>query len=632
MRTPTFLIILVSLFLNHSFSQSINWEIELGSNIFDHEVTTDNLIVVHGESNGDKVVKSERIYPDVSAIHNLTGEIVWEIKNPFELMAMYYRNNPRVEVEKLGHKDYIRFGHLLIVDPKDGTILFNPASKGISAVQYSKVFPEGILATGLIHSERRQFFIPFSTFEIAWEKEDEMDTNTNKKDSSLYSMMSSNPNFRDSFPAKDEGNPYNGYYINGAYIVQHFSEFISYDLLTGNENWRFRTKKFISKFTYSTENETDKTILYCSTFKGASSGKNILYAIDLQTGNLLWQEEILNSIADLAPVENLGGVLIDPTRSLKKGYVQIYAPTGEKLLNDTSLRRFGNGIEFVFNSPKGIVIVADSGVKSSSGFFPSRKGRAFSTKFLALINIVDPTTKQYVFEKNLKTGDRVNYLETLDAGLMVVENNQAYVVDYKTGKEINAPVLAKDHLLFLDNNKGTYYITAAKSNKLYKIDKATGLTTELFDIRKANVFLNSVYEIIESGDGIILSGTNLNQDLSFVKLNLNGKLVYNKNISTSSIQDSWHLPIIGNKLYKITDHIKKKSNALSVINLDTGDVKNTMSYDITKDKGWKNNIGYFSVDEATEIIYHFPVAELATPFDKNAKEFNARGIITAKQF
>lgn len=164
MRTPTILIILVSFFFNLSFSQSVHWEIELGSNIFDHEITAENLIVVHGESNGDKVVNSERIYPDVSAIDNITGEIAWEIKSPFAMMAMYYRNNPRVEVEKLGHKDYIRFGHLLIVDPKDGTILFNPASKGISAVQYSKVFPVGILATGLIHGERKQFFIPFSTF------------------------------------------------------------------------------------------------------------------------------------------------------------------------------------------------------------------------------------------------------------------------------------------------------------------------------------------------------------------------------------------------------------------------------------------------------------------------------------
>ena len=632
MRTPTILIILVSLFFNLSFSQSVHWEIELGSNIFDHEITAENLIVVHGESNGDKVVNSERIYPDVSAIDNITGEIAWEIKSPFAMMAMYYRNNPRVEVEKLGHKNYIRFGHLLIVDPKDGTILFNPASKGISAVQYSKVFPVGILATGLIHGERKQFFIPFSTFEIAWEKEDELDTNTNKKDSSLYQMMSSNPNFRDSFPAKDEGNPYKGYYINGAYIVQHFSEFISYDLLTGNENWRFRTKKFISKFTYSTENETDKTILYCSTFKGASSGKNILYAIDLQTGNLLWEKEILNSIADLVPVENLGGVLINPTRSLKKGYVQIFSPAGEKLVNDTSLRRFGNGIEFVFNSSKGIVIVADSGVKSTNGIFPSRKGRMFTTKSLALINIVDLTTKQYVFEKNIKTGDRVNYLETLDAGLMVVENNQAYVIDYKTGKEINDPILAKDHVLFLDNNKGAYYLTAAASDKLYKLDKATGLTTELFNIRKANVFLKFVHEIIESEDAIILSGTNLNEDLSFIKLNVNGELIYDKNISSNSILDSWHLPIIGNKIYKITDHIKRNSNALSVINLDTGEVTNTMSYDIATDKGWKNNVGHFSVDETKEIIYHFPMAELATPFDKKAKAFNARGVITAKRF
>ncbi|MDA0779728.1 MAG: hypothetical protein O2961_03220 [Bacteroidetes bacterium] len=215
---------------------------------------------------------------------------------------------------------------------------------------------------------------------------------------------------------------------------------------------------------------------------------------------------------------------------------------------------------------------------------------------------------------------------------MVVENNQAYVVDYKTGKEINDPILAKDHVLFLDNNKGAYYLTAAASDKLYKLDKATGLTTELFNIRKANVFLKFVHEIIESEDAIILSGTNLNEDLSFVKLNVNGELIYDKNISSNSILDSWYLPIIGNKIYKITDHIRKQSNALSIINLDTGEVINTMSYDITTDKGWKNNIGQFSVDEATETIFHFPLAELKTPFDKKAKAFNARGVITAKRF
>lgn len=632
MRTPTIFTVLFSLILSYSFSQPIDWEIEMGSRIFDHKITSENLVVIHGESNGDKVVNRERIFPDITAIHNLTGKIAWEIKNPFELMAMSYRNKPMVEVEKLGHKDYIRFGHLLIVDPKDGSILFNPVSKGISSIQHSKVFPEGILATGSINNEKRQFFVPFSTFEIAWQKEVDMETNTNKKDLALYQLMNDSSNIRSVFPAKDENNPYNGYYINGAYIVQHFKEFISYDLITGNENWRFRTKKFINKYTYSTENETDKTILYCSTFKGVSSKKNILHAIDLKTGNLLWQKEILNTIANLVPVENLGGVFIGPSRTLKKGYIQIYAPNGEKLVNDNSLRRFGEKVAFVFNSPKGVVIVADSGVQSTNGIIPSRRGRAFTTKFLALLNIVDPTTKQYVFEKNIKTGDRINYLETLEAGLMIVENNQAYVIDYKTGKEISDPVLAKDHVLFLDNNKGAYYVTASASNKLYKLDQATGETTAFFDVRKANVSLNYIHEIIESGDAIILSGSNFNEDLSFVKINLNGDMKYSTNISTNSILDSWHLPIIGDKLFKITDHIKRNSNALSVINLDTGEVTNTMSYDIATDKGWKNNVGHFSVDETKEIIYHFPMAELATPFDKKAKAFNARGVITAKRF
>lgn len=119
----------------------------------------------------------------------------------------------------------------------------------------------------------------------------------------------------------------------------------------------------------------------------------------------------------------------------------MYDKQGNALLEPKSVKSFGHGISGVLKDNNRLEVIADSGESGTPaeihfGFFKlGISQRGWSTKFKALVNIIDLDTKQYVFEKRFKTGDVVQYIELLNNGMLIMENNQAYVVDYITGKK-----------------------------------------------------------------------------------------------------------------------------------------------------------------------------------------------------
>jgi len=593
-KTYLFVLLAISHF---TFSQTANWETTVGNNILDFVVFPKNIIVMYGE---DSNVPYAANTTDVVALDKFTGKKKWELKNLLDLMP----GDEYVSAEHIAKHNLIRFGHLLLVDEDSGTILFNPKEEGITGVLHSTTFPEGILATVGKNRKRYQIFIPFETHQIAWTRDSEMDAFTNKKDKMMFEMMKDDPNMSQALPQLPlSDSPYKGYYYKGDYIVQFFKEIICFDLSTGQEKWKYRPKKFFNGYAISENEQTGKAVVYASTQKGISAGKNILYALDISTGAVLWEKQIDHSIAKLIPIHESNSLLVEPKKAIGKRYFQIYGEDGSPQLAEKSLQSFGHGIYGVIKNQNRLVLIAESGESESPaeihyGFI--RLGisqRGWATKFKALINIIDLDTKQYVFEKRFKTGDLVNYLELLNDGMLIVENNQAYVVDYQTGDK-KAPAIKSNHeLLYRDYDDSNFYIIPERLSSLHKIDRNTGAIHPIADLSLTDVDLKYVTDLGHTQNGYTLFGYSASNEFAFVDLDASGKVV---NASTALSENDI---ILSNIAHYIVIENKKRQN-----------------------------IGRYSVDYENNIIIHVPIARETSPLDKKAFNYNKLGVISAKTY
>lgn len=584
---------------NLTFSQTANWETTVGNNIIDFVDLPKSIVVVYGNND---YIPNVTLKPDIVVLDKFTGQKLWTLNNPIDLIpgAEY------VTTEYIEEHNLIRFGHLLLVDADTGTILFNPTSEGITGVLHSKVFPEGILATVGKNRKRYQIFIPFETQKIAWTRneDEQLDSFTNKKDKMMYNMMKDDANMRQLLPPTYVSeSPYKGYYYKGHYIVQFFQEVICFDLNTGQEIWKFRPKKFLNGYVISENYDTGDAIVYASTQKGISAGKNILYALDIKSGNVLWEKQVNHSIANLIPIHETNAVLIEPRKSIVKRYLQIYKKDGTTLLDEKSVISFGDGISGILKANNKLVIIADSGESGTPaeiqfGFIKvGISKRGWSTKFKALINIIDLDTKQYIFEKRFKTGDLVQYLELLEDGMLIVENNQAYVVDYQTGEMKEKSIKSNANLFFRDYDNADFYIVPDRLSKLYRIDRNTGKIHEIADLEFADVDLEYITDLSADQNGYTLFGFTDMNEFAFVDLDPYGKIL---NASTT---------------------MSEQDKILS----------NIAHYIIIENKT-RQNIGRYTIDYENDIIIHVPVARETSPLDKKAINYNKLGVISAKSF
>lgn len=621
------------------FGQSLNWQASMGNYIYKYEIKSDRVFIIYGDSDGTKVVKSKRIFPHVAALDKETGNKVWEISNPIEMMGVSEKEqnsgSVKVRVKGVGKTKYIRLGHLMIVNPSDGTVLFNPTENGITEILYSKAFPEGILATAKLNKQYVQLFLSFTTWEIAWFKQDKNKKIKDKINNFLVGMMATDANAKRDIQ-KELKDSDDGYYFNGDYIIQLPEEraIVSYNLKTGIENWKYKYEKAFSQYLITEDQSAGGVLIYLIT-QNNWGNKSTIQSLDYSTGNILWQNDVDYSISNLVPLNETASVLVVPKATFGKKYFQIYDRDGKEILEKNGLKSFGTNIEDWLSYNNKLIIVAGSGQKNTPGSIDlgfknlSLSSTGGATKFREFVNIINLQTKQFVFEKKIKTDDKVEYIKPLVAGLLVIERNQVSVYDYKTGKKIFKPLRSKKKLLYLDDDENTIFVAPEDASALYSIDNLSGQLRQIINLKKKKVKMNFLHELILTDNGIILHGLNKKDDLMFVKVSNAGNLVYKNEFQSPDYQDSWQMPVVGQLVYCLIE-MENGTSAVGAIDMSTGEMAHRYYFNI--EGGIRENVGHYYVSRKDGTIYHVPWAKSSSPLDKKAKKFNASGIFKAIQY
>ncbi len=638
-----FLVGCISFFiLNESQAQSIDWKYQTNDFIFKYELPSNRVVLIHGKSNGTKVVKSIRQFPSVTALDKNTGKKVWEIKNPINMMGASEKekNAGTVNVNMKYVKknsDYIRFGHLMVVDSKDGNILYNPTQEGITEILHSKLFPEGIMATAKLNGEMVQLFLSFTSWKIAWTKKEKAKKNIEKKTNDfLVGLMSTNTNSKNNIAEElSKFSFYNGIYFKGDYIINHpKNTIVSFNLITGDENWKYESKN-VNHYTIGKDKKTNDAIIYI-TYR-ISNSKSDVIALNYKSGELLWKKTKDYTVDKLKIINNSDSVLVLPsTNVLGKRYYQIYDKKGVPILEEGKLRSFGSGVRKVIKESKQLVIISKSkqsstpvSINTMFGTLSGKKGAA--TKFPEFINVIDLNTKKFIFNKRIKTGDKVKFIKLLKNGngLIVIENNQVYIINYNTAKKENV-IKSKTKILYIDD-ESTLYLAKEDATGIYGINKTTGKITQIINPRKTKKLkMTFVHELILTDNGIVISGLNKKDNMQLVKLDLNGNIDYAKTYISPNYQASWRMPIIENIFYTLIESEDEKK-AVGLFSLNTGEFVRKFSYPIKIEENSFRNIGSYYVNKKDKVIYHIPKAE-GKGFSKKPKKYNAHGIIVAKQF
>jgi outer membrane protein assembly factor BamB len=626
---------------NNSKAQSIDWKYQTNDPIFKYEVPSDRVILIHGESNGEKVVNSKRIFPSVTALHSNTGEKVWGIANPIEMMGVSEKekNLSSVAVKMRYVKknsNYIRFGHLLVIDSKDGKVMFNPTAEGITEILYSKLFPEGIMATAKLNNERVQLFLSFSSWKIAWVKKETTENGIEKNLSKgVFNLMSTDPNAKKNIAIElAKSSLYNGNYIDGNYLMKTEEGVIeNFNLTKGTLNWTYKPQNQLKQHLIAKDQARENTLVYLSTH--TSSNKSGIEALDYKTGHVLWKKD-LNYKIDLLQVvdESLSILAIPATNVLGKRYYQIYDKQGQALLKEQSLKAFGTGISEVLTKNNKLIIIAKSSQSGSSNINTpfgkvSTSKTGTSTKFPEFVNIINLDTKEFLFDRRIKTKDIVKEIFPLEKGLFIIENNRAYLVDYASKKEIGKPIKASSRLIFMENDKDEIYVTAEKASSVYRLNKTTGETKQIINLKKNSI--NFIHELLLIQDDILISGIDKKENLVLLKIDANGNTIYNKTFPSSNYKKSWAMPLLENNLYLFIKE-EKNIDAVGLFDVTTGKLTNKFSNPIEIKGKIRKNTGSYYVHKKNGTIYNIPQVSVKSPIDKKSRTFNSSGIIIAKRY
>lgn len=223
---------------------------------------------------------------------------------------------------------------MIVVNSKDGSILFNPTKEGISEILYSKLFPEGIMATAKINNENVQLFLSFSSWKIEWIKEGQTQKNTEGKiNNAILGLMTNSSNSRETIIDEiAKSDLYTGNYINGNYIVKNTERktISSFNILKGSENWVYNSERPIQQYIVRQDETKENTIIYLKTL--SSNNKSNIVVLDYMTGTILWEKDLDYRVDKLKIIGTSLSVLVSPaTDVIGKRYYQIYDKKGESL-------------------------------------------------------------------------------------------------------------------------------------------------------------------------------------------------------------------------------------------------------------------------------------------------------------
>ncbi len=636
------LLVLFTLVSFFAKGQSLDWEVELGKKIYDYRIYSDKVVLVYGDYNGNKVVKSKRLYPDVVVLNRLTGEKMWEIKEPMEMMGTSKSEknsgSAQVYVRRIKNTKMIRVGRMLLLGDK-GEVLFNPTKAGITNILYSKVFPEGILANAKLNGDNVVLFLSFDTFSVAWSKQGSGKESIKGLSNFALGMMSKDPASKRKMAIHLSKSPfYNGYYTeDGNYIVQspEKGEITSFNLKTGNENWKYKSEIAFSHYNITENENTKKITIHLVDQLSRMGNKHNIIALDGDTGNVLWQkDEGFAVVNNLSVIDDLGAILVQSSSSkLGKKYFQIFDDKGQEKLENNTLRSFGTTIEEISVKDNLLTIVSKSGQSNegpSVGILKIPTKTGTHTKFLEYINIIDLKTGKYVFENRIKTSDRVIYTKLYGNNkFLVVQPNRIQLFDAITQKEIGKSIKSTTPFVFVEDDKGIVYITSEKAGYIYTVNNQ-GEITSIGNLRKNNSKIEQIHEIITLDNGsVLLHGLTNKDEIVLTKIGSNGVLEYEKTYDTPDYKKSWKMPIVEDTIY-IYCFDENGTPSVGVINMQNGNLEHRFTYSIESTSHY--NEGDYYVSKKTRTIYHAPKARLKSPFDKKSGHFNSKGVFTLKKY
>ncbi len=621
--------------------QELNWKKSLGKKIFKYKVFPNKIIVLYGDYNGDKVVRSERLYPDIIALDKFTGEKLWEIKKPIDMIGATEgeKNRGTVSVALRGfkNKNVVRISKMLIIG-NDGKILFNPKKEGITNILYSKIFPEGIMASVKYKGENSIIFLSSDTWKITWVKKGDGSKINKKFGTFMINMMSNNASSKKELKRKVSRSPiFRGFQTkDGNYIIhsQKDNEITSFNLKTGKENWKYKAKIAFYGCKIARNKEKGRTVVYMADQVGRFSGKKQLIALDGKTGKVLWRKEKkLAALSSLKIIDDKATIVAMYTRKrLGKKYFQIFDIEGNEKLKDDYLKGFGIAFEAVDYNNGLVTVITRTGQKNHSSYLSygslkvSTSKTGSRTKLPELVNIIDVKTGEYLFKKRIKTSDIVQYTKLINNNLLVIQQNKVQVFNTKTNKRVGKDISSKTPILYVEDEKGTLFISSKKSSKVYKVNELGELEV-FFNIKKSDSKIKKIHEIILLDSGILLHGLTYKNKIVFVKIENDGKVKYEKIVDTPNYKRSFTLPIIENDIY-IYNFDKEGNPSVGIVDLESGNIKNQYTYPFEE----KYDDGWYIVSKIDRIIYHIPRIKSRLPFNKKADRYRAKGIFVVKRF
>ncbi len=629
--------------------QTIDWETSMLKNIYGYNTYNNRVVVIYGDSNGTKVVKSKRYFPGIAGLDKFTGEKLWEIKDPMSMMgaskAEKNHKSVTVKLKHVNNTNLIRVGRMLILD-ENGKVLFNPTKAGLTHILYSKVFPEGILANATLKGENVLLFLSFDTWKIEWTKTKSDKTNkTHKKlNSFMIKMMSNAPNGKVQLEQTLANSPlYNGYYtVNGNYIFQdkEKGEIISIHLKTGKENWKFTSKIVLSNYLIAKNKNTGDLMIYLVDKTSRFGNKHQILALDGRSGKVLWKKEKgYTEVYSLSVIDDLATVLVlSSPKKIGKKYFQIFDSKGTAKLENNTLRSYETELVSTTLDHNLLTIVTKSSQvhNSSTLTIDSIDFEVGEATIPEYVNIIDLETGKYLLKKRIKTAHNILFTKIYNnSRFLVIQPDRVQLFDIKTRKEIGRSIKSKTEIVYLENNEGTVYIASDKAGKLYTID--TNGEIKGRSLKKMGSKIKQVHEIISLENGSVLLQGILNKTklvstkkqfkIILTKIGTNGTLEYEHTYKTPNYIKSWRMPIIDDNIYIYTFD-KAGTHSVGVVNMESGVTEKYFSYAIENNK--RDNDGSYYFSKKDRVIYHTPIARSTSPLDKKSQHFNAKGILKVR--
>ncbi len=350
----------------------------------------------------------------------------------------------------------------------------------------------------------------------------------------------------------------------------------------------------------------------------------VLMAIDVQTGKGVWNDPIMtyNIIGYIRVLDN--GVLVlpmDETISItQREKAALYNAADGNKIWETQIA--GKVLQY-----------AVTGLGTAMAMENYQKNE--------LINVIDTKTGALLLDSKYKISGVIQNMQSIPAGVLYMTDKEANVLDIKQGEAINDRSIHKKEdgeYLTLDQ-PDAFYIMVKGENELKKIDKNTGIIAPF--AKETIAFKNKERpEYLEAYNGKIIASSSQN----IISYNLDGSVLFQKYYPAPSISRMWKVAnafgvVASSKAQRnISQRFKKskeqKDDLYMLSNNDDGDLsilkvkKSDGTVDETVPLVRKDRDPVYTIDDISNSLYYVPNFS-GEKFDLFAGSKNGKGGIIA---